>query len=64
MNKAKKLYRWNWNEGGYNQCYAYTKAEARKWGNAIVPGKLTIDEKTFRRVKNADRFWKNYPIFD
>jgi|DEB0MinimDraft_6_1074348.scaffolds.fasta_scaffold05992_5 hypothetical protein len=61
---GKHLYRWNWNEGGYNQCYADTKAQARKLGNAIVPGKLTIDEKTFRRVKNADRFWKNYPIFD
>lgn len=65
---TKKLYRWNWTSGGYNQCHAFTKREARKIGTEL--GKLgggvtlTIDEKTFRLVTNEPWFWKTYPIFD
>jgi hypothetical protein len=59
----KKLYTWNWVGGGYNQCYAHSKREARKTGNAISPN-LTISETSFRLVKDAASFWRNYPIFD
>ena len=59
----KKLYTWNWIGGGYNQCYAHSKREARKIGNAISPN-LTINEATFRLVKDVAAFWCSYPIFD
>ena len=59
----KKLYTWNWKDGGYNQCYAFSKAEARKMGNTMCAG-LVINESTFRRVKDIKTFWDSYPIFD
>ena len=59
----KKLYTWNWSNGGYNQCYAHNKAEARKIGNAMS-NDLVIAEHSFRRVKDVESFWKNYPSFD
>ena len=62
--QGKKLYTWNWTSGGYNQCYAFSKAEARKRGNSIMRGELIINESTFRRVKDIKAFWANYPIFD
>ena len=63
--KTKRIYRWNWIGGGYNQCYAFSKAEARKWGNSIdQSGELIIDESTFQLVKDVEAFWANYPIFD
>tara|TARA_R110000824_G_scaffold109010_1_gene256414 strand:+ start:879 stop:1073 length:195 start_codon:yes stop_codon:yes gene_type:complete len=64
MSKTKKLYTWNWESGGYNQCYADSKAEARKRGNSIMRGELIINESTFRLVKDIKAFWANYPIFD
>jgi len=63
MNNTKKLYTWNWIGGGYNQCYANSKREARKIGNAIS-STLQIDESTFRLVRDTKSFWANYPIFD
>jgi len=59
----KKLYSWNWTSGGYNQCHAHSKAEARKIGNAMSEN-LKIAEHSFRHVKNVASFWNNYPIFD
>jgi hypothetical protein len=59
----KKLYSWDWVGGGYNQCYAQNKAEARKIGNSMSKT-LVIAEHSFRRVKNVASFWNNYPIFD
>ncbi len=61
----RHLYTWNWIGGGFNQCYAATKREARKKGNAISPN-LTIDEKTFRRVpaKWVDAYWRKIPSID
>jgi hypothetical protein len=61
--KTKKLYAWDWCGGGYNQCHAVSKREARKIGNAISPN-LVINEATFRLVRDTKSFWKNYPIFD
>jgi len=63
MDKAKKLYAWSWIGGGYNQVYARTEGEARRLGNAICDG-LTIDESTFRLVRDRAAFWKSYPVFD
>jgi len=59
---TQRLYAWNWTSGGYNQCYAFSKAEARKKGNAICD--LVINEDTFRLVRDEKSFWDNYPIFD
>lgn len=61
--QTKKLYAWDWVGGGYNQCHAFSKREARKIGNAISPN-LAINEATFRLVRDTQSFWKNYPIFD
>jgi hypothetical protein len=75
-NKVKKLYSWNWEVlddcwpngqpkvEGYNQCGAYNKAEARKIGNAMSPGKLRVQESSLRLVKDVASFWANYPSFD
>lgn len=60
---TKKLYTWNWIGGGYNQCYAFSKREARKTGNAMSSG-LVINESSFRLVRDEKSFWDNYPIFD
>ena len=57
---TKKLYVWLWTGGGYNQCHAYSKREARKIGNGMATG-LRIDESTFRRVRNTEAFWAGYP---
>ena len=49
----KALYTFNWNEGGYNQVYAYSKQQAIKRGNYI--GKhcltsLTVNVATIKRI--------------
>jgi len=58
--RTKKLYTWLWTSGGYNQCYAYSKREARKIGNSMFPP-LRINESTFHRVRNTTAFWAAYP---
>ena len=71
MAKTKKLYAWNWTDtrnprefAGYNQCWASTKAEARRKGNAMCPGTLVIKESSFRLVSDPEGYWKNLPLFD
>ena len=61
--KTKKLYAWDWVGGGYNQCHAFSKREARKIGNAMRSG-LVINEASFRLVRDEKSFWDNYPRFD
>ena len=61
--RAKRLYAWDWVGGGYNQCRAYSKREARKIGNAMAPG-LVINESSFRLVRDERAFWDNYPVWD
>lgn len=65
---TKKLYKWNWVGGGYNQCHAVNKAQALKKAQAIGAAckgtKLVVNEATFVLVKDVDAFWKNYPLFD
>jgi len=59
----KKLYSWDWVGGGYNQCHAVSKRQARKIGNAMTPN-LVINEASFRLVRDTQSFWKHYPRFD
>jgi hypothetical protein len=61
--KTKKLYAWDWVGGGYNQCHAFTRAEAWKIGNSMAPG-LVINDSTFRLVRDEKSFWDNYPRWD
>jgi len=58
-----KLYSWNWTSGGYNQCHAVSKAEARKKAKDIC-NTLEVNESTLKWEKDEDKFWANYPIFD
>jgi hypothetical protein len=57
--KEKHLYTWNWVDGGYNQCWAYSKEEALQKGNAMCS--LVVDEKTLRLVADERAFWAGYP---
>lgn len=61
--QKRKLYSWNWIGGGYNQCHAFSKREARQKAKEICDT-LEINEKTLKWEKNEERFWKNYPMFD
>lgn len=62
--RPMKLFAWNWVGGGYNQCKAKTKIEARKIGNTMAVGVLVIEETSFKHVRNEKKFWDNFPIFD
>jgi hypothetical protein len=60
----KKLYIWNWVEGGYNWTYASTPEEA--WNYATTLCNLTPDLKTFKvcTEQEAAVYWKNFPSLD
>jgi len=65
--KKKKLYAWGWNEGGFNQTYAFTKKEALKYGKDLGDGvgtKLTVNLATFRLVKETEKYWDGLELFD
>ena len=50
----ESLWRWEWNEGGWNQCYAFSRREAltiaKKKGARI----LTVKENTLRIIRKKE----------
>jgi|GEM_PF-4496343 len=64
--KEKSLYAWTWGGDGYNQTYAYSKAEAlanaKKCSEELFPTIANFRKVGVSGSKAVETFWKQYPI--
>lgn len=51
----KALWRWEWEDGGWNQCYAYTRDEALQVAKHKGVGILLVVEQSLYKVKIIDQ---------
>ena len=61
--KDKALYTFSWNEGGYNQVYAYDRQQAIRIGNKMTQ-KLTVNEATINRIPKGqeDAYYRSISV--
>jgi hypothetical protein len=61
----KKLYTWNWLDGGYNQTYAESAKAAIDYAYKAFKG-IAINVSTLHECTPEEErlYWKHFPIFD
>ena len=58
----KKLYTWTWINGGFNQHYAHTEAEAIEYAETMC--NLKPNMNTFKHEPNDGKYWADLPSMD